>query len=42
VSLLGHEGALQWRQDEKGLTITMPERRPCDHAFAFRIVGLAQ
>ncbi len=40
VSLLGHAGGLDWKQDETGLVITMPDRPPGDHAFAFRIEGL--
>ncbi len=38
VHLLGQEGALEWSRDEGGLTVTMPDRRPCEHAFAFKIV----
>ena len=39
VSLLGHRGTLEWSQDEKGLTITLPSEKPCDYAFAFKITG---
>ncbi|MHC4389489.1 MAG: alpha-L-fucosidase, partial [Planctomycetota bacterium] len=38
VSLLGHEGKLQSRRDEKGLAITLPERKPCEHAWCLRVV----
>jgi len=36
VALLG-AGDVQWSQDANGLTIQMPQEKPCDHAFAFRI-----
>jgi alpha-L-fucosidase len=39
VDLLGHEGQLQWRRSEIGLTVWMPERKPCEHAFVLRIRG---
>ncbi len=37
VSLLGHDGLLTWRQDARGLTVEMPERKPCNYAHAFKI-----
>jgi alpha-L-fucosidase len=37
ISLLGSQGALNWSQDEGGLTIQAPGARPCDHAYAFKI-----
>jgi len=37
VELLGHADPLQWTHHAGGLTITMPQRPPCDHAFVFRI-----
>jgi alpha-L-fucosidase len=40
VRLLGHDGALQWRQEPEGLTISPPAKRPCDYAFAFAINGV--
>ncbi len=40
VQLLGHAGKLSWRQEEEGLVIRMPETKPGEHAFAFRIRGL--
>jgi len=39
VSLLGHNGALQFKQDEEGLRVKMPAERPCDYAFALKITG---
>ncbi|MBN9382486.1 MAG: alpha-L-fucosidase [Chitinophagaceae bacterium] len=38
VQLLGH-GKVEFRRDENGLTILLPDRRPCEHAFAFQISG---
>jgi len=29
---------LTWSQDENGLTIQMPSEKPCEHAYAFKIV----
>ena len=40
VTLLGHNGKLDWMQDETGLTVTMPTQPPCEHAFALKISGL--
>ncbi len=37
VTLVGHKGRLQWQQDDSGLTITMPQTPPCEHAYCFRI-----
>ncbi len=37
VSLLGHDGALKWTQDESGLKATLPATAPCDHAYVLRI-----
>jgi alpha-L-fucosidase len=38
--LLGHDDELKWSRDEKGLTIQLPEKRPGDYAFTFKITGL--
>jgi alpha-L-fucosidase len=40
VSLLGYEGKLDWSQDEHGLKVKMPDKQPCDHAFALKIKGI--
>jgi len=40
VTLLGHDGRLEWAQDQAGLTIKLPPAKPCEHAFAFKITGL--
>jgi alpha-L-fucosidase len=39
VSLLGSSGTLKWTHDTNGLTIQLPDRKPCDYAVAFKIVG---
>jgi alpha-L-fucosidase len=41
VCLLGHPGSLKWTQDNNGLTIQLPAQKPCKHAFAFKIAGVA-
>jgi alpha-L-fucosidase len=40
VRLLGFGGDVRWRHDEAGLTVRLPEQRPCNHAFALEIEGL--
>jgi len=37
VSLLGHPRALHWNRAAEGLTIRLPDRPPCEHAFAFKL-----
>ncbi|MGC9971611.1 MAG: alpha-L-fucosidase [Bryobacteraceae bacterium] len=37
VELLGFKGKVKWTQDEKGLTVQMPEQKPSDHAIALKI-----
>jgi alpha-L-fucosidase len=39
VELLGHAGPLIWERGEHGLTITLPEQLPCQHAFTFKIIS---
>ncbi len=39
VSLLGHEGELQWTQTESGLEAVLPARQSGHHAFALKING---
>lgn len=38
VTLLGHHDQLAWTQDEKGISVTLPERKPCDHAYVLKII----
>jgi alpha-L-fucosidase len=39
VGLIGHNGQLTWSQTEEGLVVTLPEKKPCAHAFALKIAG---
>lgn len=39
VNLLGHEGKLEWKQTPEGLQVTLPAKKPCEHAFALKITG---
>jgi alpha-L-fucosidase len=38
VELLGFKGKVKWTQDENGLTVFMPEEKPCDYAITLKIV----
>jgi len=38
IDMLGGEKGLEWRRDDdEGLTITVPEKMPCEHAVTFRV-----
>jgi len=39
VELLGYKDKVQWVQDEQGLTVVMPEQRPCDYAITLKITS---
>jgi alpha-L-fucosidase len=39
VELLGFKGKVKWTQDEKGLTVQLPEQKPSDHAVTLKIAG---
>jgi alpha-L-fucosidase len=39
VELLGHSGALAFKQDSEGLKVTFPAEKPCDSVYALRISG---
>jgi len=39
VQLLGHPGPLKWAHDANGLTIELPDRKPCEYAVALKIAG---
>jgi len=39
VQLLGADAALRFRQEQTGLTISLPESMPGDIAYAFKISG---
>jgi alpha-L-fucosidase len=38
VALLGSAGKLKWVRNVDGLTVTLPRQKPCEHAFAFKII----
>ncbi|MEM9914013.1 MAG: alpha-L-fucosidase [Planctomycetota bacterium] len=37
VRMLGVDGPLDWRQDHEALHVGLPDRRPCDHAYALAL-----
>jgi alpha-L-fucosidase len=37
IGLLGHKGTLSWRRNAEGLSVNLPEERPCSHAFVLKI-----
>ncbi len=37
ISLLGSGDAMQWSRDASGLSVTLPARKPCEHAFVLKI-----
>lgn len=39
ISLLGYERQLEWSRDESGLTVQMPDHKPCEYAFVLKIRG---
>ena len=39
VTLLGHDGKLDWQQTQAGLMIKLPATLPCNYALAFKIQG---
>ena len=38
ITLLGHDGPIAWSQEATGLLITLPNIRPCEHAYTLKIV----
>lgn len=38
ISMLGDGKHLEWRLDKEALFIKTPEKKPCEHAFVFKIV----
>ena len=38
VRMLGVAQKLKWSRDEQGLTIQTPDSKPCENAFAFKVV----
>ncbi len=39
IALLGHSGDVPWSQTADGLVVTLPEKKPCEHAFALKVIG---
>lgn len=39
VTLLGHTGKLNWVQTDKGLVVTMPAQKPCEHVFVLKVAS---
>lgn len=39
VKMLGINQPLKWKQDVSGLTVQIPDKKPCDHAFVLKISG---
>jgi alpha-L-fucosidase len=39
VQLLGFDGKVEWSQDEAGLKVLTPARKPCEHAVVFKVTG---
>jgi alpha-L-fucosidase len=37
VEMLGHASRLKWTQDDVGLHVDMPPKRPCDHAITLKV-----
>ena len=37
ISMLGHQGTLQFTQNEEGLKVTFPSEKPCDFAYSLKI-----
>ncbi|MGA8026062.1 MAG: alpha-L-fucosidase [Bryobacteraceae bacterium] len=39
VELLGFDGKLEWSQDQAGLKVVMPPKKPCDYAVVLKVTG---
>ena len=39
INLLGCSETLDWKQTDNALEITLPSKKPCDHAITFKITG---
>ena len=37
LRMLGHNDVLSWTQDSRGLHVSLPAGRPCEHAWALKI-----
>ena len=39
VTLLGSDQELSWSQTEQGVTVRLPETKPCEYAFSLKLAG---
>jgi alpha-L-fucosidase len=37
IELLGARGPLKWKRDRRELAVTLPEEKPCEHAFVLKL-----
>jgi alpha-L-fucosidase len=37
ITMLGTSARIKWKLDDQGLLIHLPDHKPCDHAFTFRV-----
>jgi alpha-L-fucosidase len=37
IGLLGSESNLVWSRSAEGVTVNLPEKPPCDHAYVFKV-----
>ncbi len=37
IELIGHESKIAWSRDAEALTVNLPDRKPCEHAFVLKI-----
>jgi alpha-L-fucosidase len=38
VSMLGSEEEIHWEQTRRGLQVSVPKEKPCDHAYVYKII----
>jgi alpha-L-fucosidase len=40
IHLLGSDAKLEYSREDKGLVVTLPSQKPCEHAWVLKIKGL--
>ena len=40
IQLLGSDAKLEYSREDKGLVVTLPSQKPCEHAWVLKIKGL--
>ncbi len=40
IRMLGDGRPMKWTRNKAGLTVTMPDAKPCEHAFVLKITGV--